>query len=97
MDAFGMVYPQYWLDLEYKANFVHLVAMEKKRYSKQLFVNKSKPILELDLILSLVALNMQANLFKLIMWSNATTMLQKPFQINPMTRMWQMIDDNSHL
>jgi hypothetical protein len=68
MDAFGMVYPQYWLDLKYGANFVHLVVMKKKYgYSKQLFVNKSKPILELDLILSLVALNMQASFFKLIM------------------------------
>jgi hypothetical protein len=69
MDAFGMVYSQYWLDLKYEANFVHhLVVMKKKYgYSKQLFVNKSKPILELDLILSLVALNMQASLFKFIM------------------------------
>jgi len=42
--------------------------MKKKyEYSKQLFVNKSKPILELDLILSLVALDMQASLFKLTM------------------------------
>jgi hypothetical protein len=48
--------------------FVHLVVMKKKyEYSKQLFVNKSKPILELDLILSLVALDMQASLFKLTM------------------------------
>ncbi len=68
MDAFGMVYPQHWLALEYEANFVHLVVMRKKYgYSKQLFVNKSKPILKLDLILSLVALDMQASVFKLIM------------------------------
>jgi hypothetical protein len=68
---------------------------EKYGSSKQLYVDKSKPILKLDSILSLAALNMQAHLFKLTMQSNATTMLQKPFQINPMTRM-RLIDDNSH-
>jgi hypothetical protein len=69
MDAFGMVYPQYWLDLKYEANSVHhLVVMKKKYgYSKQLFVNKFKPILKLDLILSLVALDMKASLFELTM------------------------------
>jgi len=66
----------------------HLVVMKKKYgYSKQLFVHKSKPILELDPILSLITLNMQPSLFKLTMQSNTTTVLQKPFQINPMTRM----------
>jgi hypothetical protein len=52
---------------------------EKYGFSKQLYVDKSKPILKLDSILSLATLNMQANLFKLTMQSNATTMLQKPF------------------
>jgi hypothetical protein len=69
---------------------------EKYGSSKQLYVDKSKPILKLDPILLIAALNMQANLFKLTMQSNATTMLQKPFQINPMIRMW-LIDGNSHL
>jgi hypothetical protein len=51
----------------------------EKKYgsSKQLYVDKSKPILKLDPILSLAALNMQANLFKLTMQSNATTMKTK--------------------
>jgi hypothetical protein len=64
-------------------------------FPKQLSVDKSKPILKLDLILLLATLNMQANLFKLTMQSSATTMLQKPFsnQSN-ITRMWQ-IDNNS--
>jgi hypothetical protein len=80
-------------------HFVHHLVVMKEKYgsSKQLSMDKSKPILKLNSILSLAALNMQANLFKLTMQSNgAATMLQKPFQMNPMTRMW-LIDDNSHL
>jgi hypothetical protein len=51
-------------------------------------VDKLKPIVELDPTLSLATFDMRANLFKLTMQSSVLAMMQKPFEINLVTKIF---------
>ncbi len=42
-------------------------------------------------IFSTSALDMQSNIFKIIMKSNATITMEAPFHVNPLTRLWRTL------
>jgi hypothetical protein len=102
MDALGMIYPQYWLDADCEANFKrHLVVVKEhygytKKFSKKT-KDVSEVVREVDPILSPATLDMQANLFVVTMAANAKACMQKPIDINPVTRCWRTIDNNAML
>jgi hypothetical protein len=98
MDAFGMIYPQYWKDKSADANFERHIKVLKGHYGTSTqFSTTAHPEGLLHPMLSPATLDMQTTLFKLTMRENATSMLKKPFTINPVTRMWMSIDGNSYL
>lgn len=45
----------------------------------------------------MATLDIQASLFKFTMQANAQVMMQKPYEINPVIRMWRLIEGNSLL
>jgi hypothetical protein len=98
MDALGIVYPQYWLNEHYNSNFDKYIKVLKEQYGHSKHFNTAA-FLEgtLPLILSPLNLDLQANLFKNYMKENTSKMLRKPVTINPLTRLWQYLDANSHL
>jgi hypothetical protein len=50
-----------------------------------------------DHVLSPATLDMQASLFVVTMAANAKACMQKPIDINPVTRCWRTIDNNAML
>jgi hypothetical protein len=98
MDVLGFIYPQYWTDQECDSNFEKHLKIIKAHYGHSMPFSIAK-FLEgsINSILSPVNLDMQTSLFRMTMKENATTMLRKPYDINPVTRMWRSIDSNSFL
>jgi hypothetical protein len=50
-----------------------------------------------ELLLSISKLDQQANMFKVTMESNAKTIMDAPFDVNPLTRLWKVIDASALL
>jgi hypothetical protein len=98
MDAFGLIYPQYWSNKEANMNFDRHLKILKEHYgSAKPFSTTNHPEGQVEPMLSPTMLNMQSSLFKQCIKENSTSMLKKPFNDNPITRMWRYIDDNSFL
>jgi hypothetical protein len=98
MDVFGIIYPQYWQDKDCDANFDRHLKILKAHYGYPCpFRTVQNPDGMSDPVLSLASLDMQASLFRLTMKENAHSMMKKPFDINPVTRMWRCIEANSFL
>jgi hypothetical protein len=97
MDAFGLIYPQYWNDKEVDVNFDRHLKILKEHYgSAKPFSTANHPEAQVEPMLSPTAFDMQSSLFKQCMKENSASMLKKPFNENPITRMWRCIDANSH-
>jgi hypothetical protein len=61
MDAFGIVYPQYWQDREYNANFDSHLKILKVHYGYSTpFITMQHLKGQLDLVLSLATLDITA-------------------------------------
>jgi hypothetical protein len=98
MDAFGLIYPQYWSDKEADMNFDRHLKILKEHYgSVKPFSTANHLEGQVEPMLSPTTLDMQSSLFKQCMKENSASMLKKPFNDNPVTRMWRCIDDNSFL
>jgi hypothetical protein len=98
MDAFGMIYPQYWKEKVADANFDRHLKILKEHYgSTKEFSTAQHLEGTLDPMLSPTTLDMQASLFKQCMKENATSIMKAPLTMNPVTRMWLSIDGNSFL
>jgi hypothetical protein len=98
MDAFRLIYPQYWSDKEADVNFDRHLKILKKHYgSAKPFSTANHPEGQVEPMLSPTVLDMQSSLFKQCMKENSTSMLKKPFNENPVTRIRRCIDANSFL
>jgi hypothetical protein len=98
MDAFGLIYLQYWSDKEADVNFDRHLKILKEHYrSAKPFSTTNHPEGQVEPMLSPTALEMLSSLFKQCMKENSASMLKKPFNENPVTRMWRYIDANSFL
>jgi hypothetical protein len=98
MDAFGIVYPQYWSERDADANFDRHLKVLKTHYGHgKSFSTASFPEGSLDPVLSLANLDMQATLFKITMKEVGPRMMQKPIDVNPVTRMWRSVEANTFL
>ena len=86
MDAFRLIYPQYWSDKEADMNFDRRLKILKEHYkSAKPFSNAYHLEGQVEPILSPTELDMQLSLFKQCMKENSISMLKKPFNKNPIT------------
>lgn len=97
MNAMGMLYPQYWVQLAAEENFdKHLrTLMDAYRHGRIVDTGEAKhfiqPLIDRDQLMS------QRGLFKTCMKSNARAALMPPFDVNPLTRVWRVLDGNNSL
>lgn len=97
MSALGIMYPQFWCEGNAEAQFDgHLrVLMETYGHGKVLGVGSDKlllpPLINRDLLMS------QRGLFKMCMKSNARAAMLPPFDLNPLTKVWRVLDGNNSL
>jgi hypothetical protein len=86
MDAMGVVYPQYLLQLDAEEDFTKHILFIKGHYCyKRSLVARgsiSPPIL------SLGAFELQASVFKCTMKANLAATMEPPFLVNPSTKLW---------
>jgi hypothetical protein len=69
-------------------NFDHRLKILKEHYKNaKPFTNANHPEGQVEPMLSLTVLDMQSSLFRQCMKENSTSMLTKPFNENPVTRM----------
>jgi hypothetical protein len=79
MDAFGIIYPQYWQDKDCDTNFDRHLKILKAHYGYPCpFRTVQNPDGMSDPVLLFAYLDMQASLFRLIMKENAHSMMKKP-------------------
>lgn len=97
MNAMGILYPQYWVQGLAEENFdKHLrTLMDAYGHGKVVDTGETKhfiqPLISRDQLMS------QRSLFKTCMKSNARAALMPPFDLNPLTRVWRVLDGNSSL
>jgi hypothetical protein len=98
LDALGIVYPQYWRDSEVaEKNFRKHLNIIKAQYGQPKWIGESDKQKLIPPLLDCYNLGLQQPLFKLSMISNSMAMLEPPFDLNPLTRLWRMLDANTAL
>jgi len=97
MSALGILYPQFWCDGNSEEHFdAHLrVLMEAYGHGKVLGSGSEKlllpPLINRDMLMS------QRGLFRVCMKSNARAAMLPPFDVNPLTKVWRVLDGNNSL
>ena len=101
MDAFGFIYPQYWLTLEADENFERHLSIIKEHYGhKKLYESKAskkkQPITEEEKfvppILSIYVLDEHSLMFKIAMKGNCHAAMVGDLPLNPLTRLWRQLE-----
>ncbi len=87
MDAFEVVYPRYWLWPELEMRFVIILAILKVAICQLKKVGFNKEWL-LGLF-SIIVLDLNMSMFILTMKKNVKLMMQKPFNIDSLTKLWK--------
>lgn len=97
MNAFGIFCPQYWWQVSAEEMFdKHLrILMDVYGHAKILGEGEGKllikPIIDRDALIS------QRALFKTCMKSNSRTAMLPPYDVNPLTKIWRVLDSNNSL
>jgi len=97
MSALGILYPQFWCDANAEEHFdAHLrVLLDAYGHAKAVGARTDKvllkPLVDHDLIMS------QGGLFKMCMKSNARVAMLPLFDLNPLTKVWRVLDGNNSL
>jgi hypothetical protein len=95
MDALGVVYPQYWRDSQAAEKTFHKhLDVIKSHYGQPRWIGSEEKRKLIPPLLDCYNLELQQPLFKLSMVSNSMAMLEPPFDVNPVSRLWRMLDAN---
>ena len=91
LDAFGICYPQYWLQKDAEITFSKHLDVLKNWYcnTKVLGSGVDKEII--PGILDRWSLDSQQGYFKIAMKSNAPAAMEPPYDLNPVTQIWRTI------
>jgi hypothetical protein len=104
MDAFGFVYPQYWLIPEADENFERHLSIIKeyyghmKSYESKIVKKKHSSIplpekkKEVPPVLSIDLLDEQTLMFKIAMKANCHAAMVGDLPLNPLTRLWRRLE-----
>ena len=89
MHFFGIIFPEYWLQDNVDMSFsLHLAILKATFYQPKLVVDAIGDGTWVSSLLSASALNEQMAMFKMAMKSNSKPVLQPPFTVNAMTKLW---------
>ena len=97
MNAFGIFYPQYWCQLNAEEAFDNHLCTLMDTYGHGNFLGEGdkklliKPLIDQDSLIS------QRALFKTCMKSNLRATMLPPFDINTLTKVWSVLDNNNTL
>jgi hypothetical protein len=98
MEALGVVFPQYWLQEGCDDLFPsHLAVIREWFCDMKSVTGPDGQPLQIRALLDGHLLSMQQCLFKLTMKSHAMKAMEKPDDINPVTKMWQKLGCNALL
>jgi hypothetical protein len=84
--SLGMVYPQYWLQLDEEASLAKHLCVIKKTYCHPKKVGNSH--VWVPRMLLIIALDIEQYMFKLSMKSNAIDAMAKPSDVNFVSCLW---------
>ncbi len=90
-NTLGIIYPQYWLQLDCEASFIkHLEVLKTIFYYGETHkVNEQE--VKVHELLNTSDIDCQQGMFKFTMKSNATSCMVPPFDSNPLTCMWRLM------
>jgi hypothetical protein len=98
MDVLGVVYPQYWKDSEVaEKSFRKHLDIIKEHYYQPKWIGENDKKRLVAPILDCFQLELQQPLFKLSMMSNSMAACEPPYTVNPVTKLWRMLDANTAL
>jgi hypothetical protein len=93
LDAFGIIYPQYWRQEGVEGSLPHHLAVLKEFFCHAKLVNDGKPLVEggnaytIPEMLLASTLDNQQGLFKLTMKANCDSACAPPFNVNPLIKL----------
>lgn len=95
MNALGIIYPQYWLQLDCESTFaIHLSVIKQHYYTPKQLDASNSWVYE---SLSRDTLDIQSSLFKMTMKTQASKVMEKPKDKNPIIKLWFQLTTNSLL
>lgn len=103
LDAFGIVYPQYWQQPGAEESFSQHLQVLKNFYCHSRAVNNGRPLFEggesfiAPEMLNASALDTQQGLFKVTMKANCESACSPPFNLNPLIKLWRTLFASRHL
>jgi hypothetical protein len=98
LDTLGVVYPQYWLQVGAEVSFQKHLNVLKAYYGESKWIMEGDENKQLvPAVLDCFQLEVQQPLFKLAILSNAQAAMESLDTLNPLTRLWQMLDANTAL
>jgi hypothetical protein len=97
MNAFGILYPQYWVQLSAEEMFDKHLRILMDTYGHGKILGEGEKKLLIPALLDRDALMSQRGLFKTCMKSNARAAMLPPYDVNPLTKVWRVLDSNNSL
>jgi len=101
LTAFGILYPQYWLQEGAEEAFPKHLQVLKRQYcgtrEQRAHGARELPKLTCGELLSSSALDIQQSLFKVTMKAQAKGCVLPPFDKNPFTRLWDLVSSSAVL
>jgi hypothetical protein len=97
LDAFGIIYPQFWMQEDVEEAFQQHLSVLKAFYCTAREVNGGRPLIEggdsftAPELLSASKLEVQQGLFKVTMRANAQAACTPPFSGNPLVKLWRQL------
>jgi hypothetical protein len=91
LDALGILYSQYWWQLECEANFAKHLEVLMVWYYEQKMLWSSESNFVIPPLLNCWYLDFEHGMFKLCMKSNSNAILESPFDFNPLPHIWRTI------
>jgi hypothetical protein len=103
LDAFGIIYPQFWMQEDVEEAFQQHLSVLKAFYCIAREVNGGRPLIEggdcftAPELMSASKLEVQQGLFKVTVRTNAQAACTPPFSGNPLVKLWRQLTSSRHL
>jgi hypothetical protein len=97
MNAFGIFYPQYWCQLNAEEAFDNHLRTLMDTYGHGKILGEGDKKLLIPPMIDRETLISQRALFKTCMKSNSRAAMLPPYDVNPLTKVWRVLDSNNSL
>jgi len=97
MNAFGILYPQYWCMPDAEEMFDSHMRTLMDTYGHGKILGEGDKKLLIPAVIDRDTLMSQRSLFKTCMKSNSRAAMLPPYDINPLTKIWRVLHGNHNL